>query len=763
MKNSFKSFLISSSKSKNRRKPAGIVTRRAGISFVTVFLFTGVLFLAGAGVATAYLLQISSELPRLEREAISAPAQTTKIYSKEGNLIASLHAEENRIVVSFDKISHWAKKAIIAIEDERFYKHKGLDVEAIARALFVDIRAGEIKQGGSTITQQYVRNIYLTREKTIERKIKEALLAFEVEKQYSKDTILEKYLNTVYFGHGCYGIETASNNFFGKTAKDLTLSEASLLAGLVRGPNIYSPYKNIEAATARRNLVLKRMLDLGFIDNEQYQSALNEPIVLKELPRENYYDAEYFVEYVTQMLIDKYGVDQVFKGGLRVYTTIDLRLQHAAEQAVFETLNKPNDPSASLTAIDVNTGHILAMVGGRDFEKEKFNLAVQGKRQPGSAFKTFVLVSALQQGISPYSTYKSSPLTIKLPGDDWQVSNAEGGGRVPLTLRDATVHSVNAVYARLVMEVGPKSVVEVAKSMGITSNLKPYPSIALGSQSVSSLEMASAYATLASNGKRVVPIAITKVTDSEGRVIDEFKPKQKQVIEPWVAYTVTDILKDAIRKGTGARAKIAWPAAGKTGTAQLYRDAWFCGYTPQISTAVWVGYKEAQIPMRNIHGFARVYGGTLPAIIWKKFMNVAMEGMPVVDFQKPPLEDNVFSLQICSETGLRATLFCPTKKKQVFLKGRAPKDFCNLHKGIELPNLAGMSTNDAILYLQSKNIASTIVTEYSITHASGIVIRHDPPQGTALPEGSSVTLYVSLGHPSPVPVEPTSTPSTPTP
>jgi len=702
-----------------------------------------------------YIISLASELPRLEKEAIKPPAQTTRVYAADGTLLADLHAAENRLIVKLKDISPYMRKAIIAIEDQRFYEHKGIDPIGVLRSLYVDIKTGKPAQGASTITQQYVRNIYLSPEKTLSRKIKEAILAYRIEQIYSKNTILEKYLNTVYFGNGCYGVETASQTYFGKPAKSLTLSEAALLAGIVQRPSDYNPYTNFNKVLARRNLVLKKMFEIGFISKEEYEKALDEKVNLKPLRIRGYYYAPYFVEYVKEFLIERYGVDKVFKGGLRVYTTLQPKAQAAAEKAVAKILDRPNDPDAALVSIDVETGHIIAMYGGKDFDKQKFNLAVQGKRQPGSSFKTFVLVAALEQGMSPYTTYNSSPVNIKLPSGVWKVRNAEGGSMGRISLRTATVYSVNAVFARLIMDVGPENVVSVAKRMGITSNIKPYPSIALGSEPVSPLEMASAYSTLARGGKRIDPIAVTRVADSNGNVIEEFKPKEVKAIDAWIAYTVVDILKDAVRQGTGVRARIPWPCAGKTGTAQEYRDAWFVGFTPQIATSVWVGYKEAQISMRNIHGFARVYGGTLPAIIWREYMIRAMEGKKKTDFPRPEIEKDIIQVKICAQSGLLATPFCPEVRTQFFKKGQAPKSYCNIHKGVELPDFTGVSVTDAVEYLKSKNISVKTAGVYSDTIPKGRVVRQNPAPGTPLAEGSTVTLFVSLG-PEPKPEPPAS-------
>lgn len=739
--------------SRPKRKSGLKGGRAAGFSLaalLTVFLAAVLILFLGTGY---YIISLANELPRLEKEAIKPPAQTTRVYAADGMLLADLHAAENRLIVKLKDISPYMRKAIIAIEDERFYEHKGIDPVGVLRSLYVDIKTGRPAQGASTITQQYVRNIYLSPEKTLSRKIKEAILAYRIEQIYSKDTILEKYLNTVYFGNGCYGVETASQTYFGKPAKSLTLSEAALLAGIVQRPSDYNPYTNLEKVLARRNLVLKKMFELGFISKEEYEKALKEKISLKPLRTRGYYYAPYFVEYVKEFLIERYGVDKVFKGGLRVYTTLQPKAQAAAEKAVSSVLDRPNDPDAALVSIEVETGHIIAMYGGKDFEKQKFNLAVQGKRQPGSSFKTFVLVAALEQGFSPYTTYDSTPVNIKLPNGVWKVRNAEGGSMGKISLRTATVHSVNAVFARLIMDVGPENVVSVAKRMGITSNIKPYPSIALGSEPVSPLEMASAYSTLARGGKRIDPIAVIKVTDSNGNVIEEFKPKEVKAIDAWTAYTVVDILKDVMLHGTGVRARIPWPCAGKTGTAQEYRDAWFVGFTPQIATSVWVGYKEAQISMRNIHGFARVYGGTLPAMIWREYMIKAMEGKKKIDFPRPKLEKDVIQVKICTKSGLLATPFCPDVRTQFFKKGQTPKDYCSIHKGIELPDFTGATASDAVDYLKSKNINAQTTGVYSDTIPKGRVVRQNPAPGTPLPEGSSVTLFVSLG-PEPKPEPP---------
>ncbi len=739
---------------KNRRKKSTLKK----VLLVVALALAGVFALSALAFAfIAY--KITSDLPNLEEAATKIQlAQTTKVFAANGKLIAKLHSEENREVVPLEKISPYLRKAVIAIEDERFYQHQGIDFEAILRALIVDISSGQTKEGGSTITQQYVKNMFTTREKTIQRKIKEAILAYQIENIYSKNKILEKYLNTIYFGQGCYGAETAARVFFGKHASQLNLAEAALLAGVIRVPLKYSPYTNPKLARERRDLVLSKMRSLGYISRKEEEAAKKLPLKVLPLKSPSTF-APYFVEYVKQLLIKKYGANQVFKGGLRVYTTLDPKLQTYAEEAVRKTLNRPGDPSASLVAIDVPSGQIKAMVGGKNFTREKFNLAVQGLRQPGSSFKPFVLATGIENGFSPGKVYPSSPTVIKLPGKDWYVRNAtEGHGGGPMTLRQATIHSVNAVYARFMMDVGPKKVVEVAKKMGITAPLDPYPAIALGGlrYGVSALEMASAYSTLARGGNYLQPTAIVKITSSDGKIIEKNKPVSKPAVSNLTAYLVTDILKDVIRYGTGHRANFGFPAAGKTGTTQNYHDAWFVGYTPYLSCAVWVGYRNKQMSLRNIHGFARVAGGTLPAIIWRRFMEKAHRGLAYKDFARP--KKGIVEVKICVESGLRATEYCPKTTWGIFLRGKAPFKFCQIHKGIIVPNVVGKKSRQATLILQNAGFKVNPVLRYHPEVASGVVFSQSPAAGTRVKEESTITIYISKGKPPAPPPPPPPTP-----
>lgn len=740
---------------RNQRKKSNFKKVLIIVSLATVGIFA---FSTLAFAVVAY--KITSELPDLEEAATKTQlAQTTKVFAANGKLIAKLHSEENREVVPLEKISPYLRKAVIAIEDERFYQHQGIDPEAILRALVVDISYGQIREGGSTITQQYVKNMFTTREKTIQRKIKEAILAYQIENIYSKNKILEKYLNTIYYGHGCYGAETAAWVYFGKHASELTLSEAALLAGVIRAPLKYSPHFNPKLAKERRDLVLTKMRSLGYISEKEEEAAKKTPIKVLPLKSPSTF-APYFVEYVKQLLIKKYGANQVFKGGLRIYTTLDPRLQTYAEEAVKNTLDRPNDPSASLVAIETSTGRIKAMVGGKNFNKEKFNLAVQGLRQPGSSFKPFVLATGIENGFSPSKVYPSSPTVIKLPGKDWYVRNAtEGRGGGQMTLRQATIHSVNAVYARFMMDVGPKKVVEIAKKMGITAPLDPYPAITLGGlrYGVSALEMASAYSTLARGGDYIQPTAILKITTSDGKIIENNKPIRKPAISALTAYLVTDILKDAILYGTGRRANFGFPAAGKTGTTQNYHDAWFVGYTPYYSCAVWIGYRNRQMSLRNIHGFGRVAGGTLPAIIWRRFMEKAHRGLAYKDFPRP--KKGVVEVKICVESGLRATEYCPKTTWGIFIRGKSPVKFCDIHKGIPVPNVIGKKSRQATSILQSAGFKVNPVLEYHPAVAAGLVFSQSPAAGTKAKAESIITIYVSKGKPPAPPPPPPSPPS----
>lgn len=742
-----------------RRRTESRRTRRSRFFRILVLVLLLAL-VAMLSLATGLYVSLVGSLPSLEAQQEYKAAQTTKIFdsAKEPHLLAQLHGVENRELVSADQIPKHMRDAVVAVEDERFYSHPGVDLKAIMRALWADLRHGSIVEGGSTITQQFVKNAYVSDQKTLDRKVKEAALAYQLEKKWSKEKILNEYLNIIYFGEGAWGVEAAATEYFGVHAKALTVAQAAMLAGITKSPANYSPRRDPERALERRNLILNKMFQQGYITGDQLRAALAEPVKLAPTRVAEDTKAPYWVEMVREQLVAKYGASTVLQGGLRVYTSIDLDKQALAEKTIKGVLDKPGDPTASLVSIDVHTGRILAMVGGFDFKNQQFNIAVQGHRQPGSAFKTFVLITALTQNISPTATYDSGPLTVKLPGDDWNVKSTDEGN---VSLADATARSINGVYARLIMDVGPQKVAETARHLGIETKVENNPAIALGGlkTGVSPLEMAVAYGSIASGGDRLsgsvvfdpehplFPVAIVKVTDAAGNVIDDNHVVRTQVIDPRMAYTATDVLKGVIDYGTARAADIGRPAAGKTGTTQEYRDAWFVGYTPDVVTAVWVGYPDEQKPMTDVHGI-NVTGGSFPAQIWAAYMRGALEGIPPTDFTEPAGTEWV-TVTIDPVSGLLATKWCPDRQQASFLKGSEPTEYCNLHRPAEVavPDVTSRPLAEAEAALKDAGFASRTVEQQQPTSPAGTVIGQDPPAGTMLLQGSTVTLTVTAGGP----------------
>jgi penicillin-binding protein 1A len=551
-----------------------------------------------------------------------APLQSAFLYDKVGRYIARINAEERRVVVPIRRVPEMVRRAFLAAEDERFYEHSGIDALAIGRALWNDLTGGRF-QGGSTITQQLVRNTsdpYVGRERTLARKAREAVMALRLERRFSKDRILEMYLNQIYFGEGAYGIETAAQEYYGKHVWRISLGEAATLAGLVASPSRYNPRVDPGAARARRDWVLGRMVELGFVSRAEATEARTELVtVVPRVPQES--EAAYFVDWLTRDIRRRHGADVLYRGGLTIESTLDLRMQHAAEGAIAGVLDLPGDPEAALVSIDVRTGGVLAMVGGRDFHRSQVNLATgQGGsgRQAGSAFKPFVLAAALEEGITPYDVYPA-PSSITIDGHT--MGNYGGSSYGSLSVHSATVSSVNTVFAQLIDEVGPADVAEAARSMGIRTDLPEVISLALGTGEVTPLDMTAAYATLASGGIYRRPTGVRWLTDSRGEVIERVDTGGRRAIRERTAEQVTDMLLDVVAGGTGTGAAIPGVAvAGKTGTAEDHADAWFCGYTSQVATCVWIGYPQGRVPMTNVHGIA-VTGGSLPAAIWRAFMS----------------------------------------------------------------------------------------------------------------------------------------------
>ena len=563
--------------------------------------------------------------------------RTSYVYSADGVVIGSLGAGGDQRPIKLEKISPFLRKATVAIEDRRFYEHDGIDYTGVVRALFKDVAAGGVVEGGSTITQQLARNLYLGREQTFRRKLAEGCLAVALEREWSKDRILETYLNTAYYGNGAYGAEAASRTYFSKSAQRLSLEEAALLAGLPQAPSQLDPLSNEEAARARREEVLTAMAETGDISHGQAGSLAFAPLGLDPGQAGRRQDRS-VVNLVLDELTGRYGPAAVRRGGLKVHTTIQASLQRAARAAVKAQFNRKSDPAAAVVAIDPANGAIRALTSVAPGGVQFFDLAAQGRRQAGSAFKPFVLTEAIRRAINPWATkYLSAPFEgPPSRGKPWNVETYDRTyeGRIPIT--DATLRSDNTVYARLTLDVGPDNVVEVAKAMGITAPIEPVPSIGLGTASISPVELASAYATFASGGVHSQPFLLRSVTFPDGREdsVNDGEKKGTRVLDGPVAYEVTRILEANVEQGTGTAAQIGRPVAGKTGTTDDFADAWFAGYTPQLATVVWVGHPKGRVPMRDVHGIA-VAGGTFPAEIWGEFMQQALNGTRAADFSHP--------------------------------------------------------------------------------------------------------------------------------
>ncbi|MDQ3980818.1 MAG: transglycosylase domain-containing protein, partial [Actinomycetota bacterium] len=631
---------------RRRRARRGILWRYRRVWFL--FGLLGFTALAGA-IFVITQIPLPSEAPL---------AQTTLIFDAAGKPMAELHGVENRYPVSLDQVPEITQAAVIAAEDRKFLEHRGIDPMSIARATWADIRSKGVTQGGSTITQQYVKNQFVGSERSLVRKLKEAVIAIKLEQKYDKRTILEKYLNTVYFGRGAYGIQAAARTYFAKNVDQLDLKESAYLAGLIRKPSTGDVFVNPEDGYFLRSSVLTNMVRDAVITQEQAdeveQAKIEEYVFRPEKadttftnPRDG---MEYFVEYVRQKLVDTYGEDRVLRGGLRVTTTLDPAVQAQAYRSVYGTLDRDDDPAGGLVALDMQ-GRVVAMVGGRDWAASKVNLAVGEEgggsgRQGGSAFKPFVLAEAIRQGISVDKEYFDGSNKMKLQGWEHEVENYERASYPPMNLVEATAWSVNTVYAQLVNRVRPENVAKLAKDLGIRSELNAVPSIALGTQNVSVLDMATAYLTLANDGQRVDPRVIAKVEEGGTVLVDDKPANRRRVLPPDVARQVRSVLAEVVNRGSGVQAQLpnggVW---GKTGTSENYGDAWFVGGNEKLITAVWMGYPEGQSrEMHYIHGITSVAGGTLPAFIFKRFMLQAAPGEG-----KPPTTDAVLDVRALNQ------------------------------------------------------------------------------------------------------------------
>jgi len=640
---------------RRRRRERTRRQRRKRTILLALLVGVPVVVLVAGAIGGTVALGARCDLKTLTPVAVG---QNSFVYAADGSELGVIPAERNRTPVSRKQMSSWVPKATVAIEDRRFYSHGGVDPVGILRAVVADVKAGKVVQGGSTITQELVRNLYLSRERTLKRKLVEACLAIKLSREWSKDRILTAYLNQVFYGNHSFGIEAAAETYFSKQARNLTLDQAALLAGLPQAPSIYDPFRNPAAALARRNEVLHAMLVTGDITSAQYQQArADKSLHLKAGHRFKKIREPFFFGYVEELLQQEYGSNTVREGGLRVYTTINPGLQRAATAAIEHVLTEKTDPAGAVVSVDPRTGAIRAMIAvSPGHANNQYNFVTSARRQPGSTFKTITLTTAVSQGMDPFRTsYLSAPLIYNPDPSGtcenqvaWCVQTYGHTYSGVESVTSATLQSDNTVYARLALDVGPLNIFRMAQRLGVRTSLtdpttQAVPSITLGSIGVTPLEMASAYATLAAGGVYSKPMAITKVVLPNGKTDTDAgwgKPQRERVIPDWVASTVTQVLEQNMVAGTGTGAHVyGHTDAGKTGTTDDYADAWFCGYTPHLEATVWMGYPQGEVPMLDVHGIA-VTGGSLPASVWHAFMTTAIGGRGDVAFpeaQTPPV------------------------------------------------------------------------------------------------------------------------------
>ena len=661
-------------------------------------------------VAVNAISKLVDDLPSISNLEHYTPNVVTKIFDKDGNLLSELFVER-RVIVPLKEIPADLQNAFIAIEDNDFYTHWGISTKGIIRAFLINFLKGKVSQGGSTITQQLAKTIFLTSERTLVRKIKEMLLTVQLEREYTKEEIFQLYINQIYFGAGGYGAESASRIYFGKSVTELTLAEAALIAGLPKAPSYYSPIRNPEIAKTRRATVLHRMVELGFITEQQEQQANQEPVPTEKHTLEQP-AGHYFIEYLRILLEPKYGTNVLHKGGLSIYTTLDIKMQEAAEKALNEHLEKfdeqqkaffekekmePKKVQGAIMAIDHRTGAIRVMVGGRDFKETKFNRAVQAKRQAGSCFKPFVYVTGIDtKQITPSTMLEDNPMVFAFDGTNWNLVsrdpsyievlaekmtpedlvdpmkiwypvNLGSKYRGKVILRQAIYRSINICAIEAINMVTPAKVIDYARKMGIKSPLVNALSLALGSSDVTLQEMTSAFGTIASGGIQTEPYFITKIVDKDGKILEENIPVEREALSQQTSFVMTNLLKGVVERGSGYRAReLGRPCAGKTGTSNDSVDAWFIGFTPQLVAGVWVGYDD-----RTTLG-KKTTGGGLACPIWTSFMKEALKGYPVLDFKQPK---GIEWALIDPQTGLLALSKTPNAYLEAFLEGTTPQEY----------------------------------------------------------------------------------------
>jgi len=643
--------------------------------FILILLATGAL---SAGVAW-YVVKLSEDLPSMVELANPKSSLPSILYDRNGEVIARLFIE-NRTPLELHQISPELIRAVLAAEDSAFYQHGGIRIGSIMRALWTDVVEGGKVQGASTITQQLARNLFLTHEKSITRKAKEIIIAMRLEKLFPKDKILELYLNTINFGRGAWGAETAARTYFDKSAKDLDLAQSAILAGLIANPGRYNPLSSISNAKARQNYVLGRMETLGWITSEQRDAAYNEELEFRSRKNqiEEFNRAPYFVSHLLfNDLLPKYGKDEVYSGGMQIYTTLDVNLQDKAREAI-QGLNK--NVMGALVCLEADTGEVLALVGGKDFKDSKFNRATQAIRQPGSSFKPIVYAAAIEEDVMPSDHFLDAPITFRQVGSKgkgWSPHNSSGGYSGEVTLQRALTSSLNTVAVRVAAYIGTDAIVQMARNMGIETKYLPNDlSVALGSASLTPLEMAVAFNCFNNGGKRIVPLTIREIRDRDGNVIEKRDTAATQAMKPETAYAIRSMLQDAVRAGTGKPAAVPKITTfGKTGTSNDFIDAWFVGGVPGLTTAVYVGRDDHKSMGR------RAFGGTMAAPVWKKFMTYAVQEMSTPEnFENPPAWVETTKVSICRASGYLARSGCQAVPL-FFPKGKSPTASCPLHGG----------------------------------------------------------------------------------
>ena len=642
--------------------------------FILLITIVGII----CGILAGFFLALTHDLPQISSLENFRPSAVTRIYSSDKVLIAELFAEK-RDPVPLKVIPEYLKKAIVTTEDRNFYTHSGIDLKGIARAIIKDIWAGKFVEGASTITQQLAKTLFLNPKKTLVRKLKEAFLAFHLERRYTKDEILELYLNQVYFGSGAYGVESAARIFFNKSVKDLTLAESSLVSAMPKAPSRYSPLVNRDLAIKRRNIVLKQMLETGIINETEYNNALNETLNLSKKNKHSL-KAPYFVEYVKDFLENIIGSSRLYKGGLTIYTTLSYELQKTAENAIAKGISDLEsrmkqqgiidpDPQSALVCLDIQSGGILAMIGGKDFYKSPYNRATIARRQPGSAFKPIVYAHAIEKGFTQNMKILDAPVVFRggKAGEDWKPENFSKTYQGEITLRKALALSENIPAVRLIEMLGPSSVVQFGYKLGIKSTLSPNLSLALGTSEVTLLELTSAYTVFANRGKSIKPYGVMEVVDHNGRIVWRAKPKKRLVMSRTNAAIMTDMLIAVVKEGTGKKANIIkHPVAGKTGTTDKCKDALFVGFSPSIATGVWVG-RDKFVTLGKRETGARA---ALP--IWMEFMEKALSDKP---FQYFDIPDDMVQVYIDPVTGLPENAKSPNAVTALFKKGTEPGEY----------------------------------------------------------------------------------------